>query len=185
MTERTRRVHIRGVKPRMTRSQNGWPVLLPEECRVWNINQGPVHFRLHPGGAGFVLAHFALWYAENVERIAGDSWDDWGHAVRTIRNSSDVVSNHASGTAIDINAQAHPLGRRHTLTDQQEWLLLRRLRGRYARLIRWGGQYQHRADEMHYELVGDRREVRALARVLWSTDRGRRIRAVNGGVTYE
>jgi hypothetical protein len=167
----------------MTRSQNGWPVLLPAETQVWSINDGPVHFRLAKGDAGFVLAHFALWFAEEVERIQGDTWDDWGYAVRPIRGVADVVSNHASGTALDINAQAHPLGVRHTFTDRQVWDLTQRLRRRYGGLIRWGGTYQRRADEMHFEIAGTRPEVRALRRLLLCTDRGRRVRSVNGGAT--
>lgn len=183
MTERTRRVLIHEVRLTVTRSQNGWPVLLPAETQLWHLNDGPVHFRLAPWPAGFVLMHWALWYAENVERIQGDVWDDWGYAVRPIRGVGTTISNHASGTALDINAQAHPLGRRNTLTNHQEWAVIDRLRRRYAGLVRWGGQYEHRADEMHYEIVGDGTAIRALARVLHDTDRGRRIRSRNAGAT--
>lgn len=144
-----------------------------------------MHFRLADGAAGFVLSHWAMWFSECVERIQGDTWDDWGYAIRPIRGGGITLSNHASGTALDINAQAHPLGSRHTFTDEQEWRLLRRLRGRYGGLIRWGGSYSGRADEMHFELVGDRTEVRALAGVLRDSDRGRRVRSLNAGVTLK
>jgi hypothetical protein len=166
----------------MATSQNGWPVLKPEQTHQWQINRHAPLLRLERGAGGFVLAHFALWFGENIERIRGDTLDDWGWAVRPIRGTTRTVSNHASGTAMDINALSHPLASRDTFTNEQAWRMLRRLRGRYGGAIRWGGQYEHRADEMHFELACDRAGARALARLLAVTERGQRVRRLNAGV---
>jgi hypothetical protein len=168
----------------MPTSQNGWPVLTPAQTYLWHLpTKREVHFRLEAGWAGFLLSHLALWFAEEIERVHGGTWDDWGYAVRTIRGESTTYSNHASGTAVDINAQAHPLGVRNTFTTRQERLLLGRLRGRYDDTIRWGGTYSGRPDEMHFEVAADRAAVRALGLRLDSTARGARVRASNPGVT--
>lgn len=167
----------------MTRSQNGWPVLQHEQTHQWRINDTAPRLRLEAGPGGFILAHWALWFADNIERLRAPVLDDWGWADRTIRGSLTTISNHASGTAVDLNAQAHPLGARDTFTDDQEWRLVRRLRCRYGGSIRWGGHYERRADEMHFELDCSRPEARALARRLRDSDRGRRILARNSGVS--
>lgn len=166
----------------MTTSQNGWPVLSWEATHQWKINELAPLLRLQRGHGGFVLAHFALWFAEEVERLRAPVLDDWGWADRTIRGSITTVSNHASGTAMDLNAQAHPLGVRDSFTNGQELRITARLRRKYGGAIRWGGSYTNRPDEMHFELDCDRAEARALSRRLLGTDRGQRVRRLNIGV---
>lgn len=134
---------------------------------------------------GFVLAHWALWYSECVEALEGPVLDDWGWADRHVRGSTTTISNHASGTAIDLNALAHALGRRCTLTTGQSRRVRTRLEQHYGGVIFWGGDYTHRADEMHYEIDAPRPEVAALARRLGGTVRGRRLRDANKDVTGE
>lgn len=175
----------------MTTSQNGWPVLESDELRRWSIpnrkgralrqrNGAAVVLPIARGAAGFVLVHFATWYNDRVERLDVQAVpDDWGWAPRPIRGSS-TVSNHASGTAMDLNATLHPLGvpTLATFTPAQARRIRRRLKF-YAGCIRWGGDYRNRPDAMHYELDRDRRAVRALAAVLRRTRRGRRVVALN------
>lgn len=165
-------------------SQNGWPVLTVEQTRLWVIPTDPgdhVQLRLARGPAGFTLAHLALWFHESVEPINTQRQpDDWGYAVRSIRGSSEV-SNHASGTAMDLNATMHPLGvpTLETFTPRQAQLIRRRLGSRYEGLIRWGGDYVNRPDAMHYELDAPRPAIRDLAELLRTTPRGKRIRKLN------
>ena len=97
-----------------------------------------------------LLINFASEFHHLVEKIDKGDLDDWGYAFRTIRGSDVHVSNHASGTAIDINATKHPLGKRGTFTKSQE-KTIRELCKYYG--LRWGGDYQVRADEMHFEVV--------------------------------
>jgi hypothetical protein len=170
----------------MTTSQNRWPVLPygDDRLRTWVIpaRTGPFTLRMRNGSAGFLLAYLALWYAEKLEPVAGKVLDDWGHAVRLIRNGA-TASNHASATAIDLNALLHPLGkirtgifRRRAKVDALH-AKLRKMRG----VIRWGGDYHGRKDEMHFEIVQNITVCERETRRLMKTPRGRRILKANPG----
>lgn len=161
-------------------SQNGWRVLNSDETRQWIIPGTGRWLRLHSGSAGFVLCHFALWFNDQVEKLGVDAWDDWGYAYRPIRGQSTGFSNHASGTAIDLNAQLHPLGVRNTFTAPQAERIRRRLERVYRDTIRWGGDYENRADEMHFEINAGEPAVLALANRLHGSPRGRRVKLDNG-----
>ncbi|MCW2758045.1 MAG: hypothetical protein JWO46_1791 [Nocardioidaceae bacterium] len=169
----------------MTRSQNGWSVCKDagsQYLHVWLIpaRNGNFSLRIRRGPGGLLLAHLALWYAETVEKVAGKVLDDWGYAYRPIRGQSTGYSNHASGTAIDLNATKHPLAKVGTFGRGQIPSLRGRLRwALYGGAIRWGGDYHGRKDEMHFELVKPVKTVRPLARALAKTPRGRRLLAVN------
>jgi len=162
-------------------SQNGWVVLNSEQTHQWVIPGTGRWLRLSKGPAGFVLAHLALWFHKRIEPLDVDPWDDWGYAVRPIRGSSTVISNHASGTAIDLNATKHPLGVRNTFTIDQAAEIRKRLAGRYDGCIRWGGDYQIRADEMHFEIDAGPARILALADALDNSRGGQRVRFANGG----
>ena len=76
----------------MQTSQNGWPVLASTSPKLhtWVIpaRTGYVRLRLRNGSAGFLLAHFLLWFAETIEPLKGRVLDDWGWApLRPIRDS--------------------------------------------------------------------------------------------------
>ena len=166
----------------MATSQNGYPALRSDQTRKWKIpvGKGPArHFVLAPGAPGFVLAHFAAWFDRYVEDINEENtWDDWGYANRDIRGGSSL-SNHASGTAEDINATKHPLSRVGTFSPAQEKRIRRALRRKYGGVIRWGGDYSGRKDEMHFEINAPRKKVERVARRLRFTPTGRRIRKMN------
>lgn len=162
-------------------SQNGWKVLEPGHTRKWVVPDTDRHLILAPGAAGFLLCHLALWFHEAVEPLDGGSWDDWGYARRTIRGNSLAWSNHASGTAIDLNAQSHPLGARRTFNGLQESRIRARLDVFYESSIRWGGDYKTRADEMHFELVAGPATVLALSHRLRNSPRGQRVVTHNPG----
>lgn len=160
-------------------SQNGWP--LAPKTRKWIIPDTGRHLVLRDGSAGFLLAHMALWWHEELERLDLGQWDEWGYAPRPIRGSS-TPSNHASATAADLNATKHPLGVAvlDTFTAAQARRIRRRLR-LYAGTLRWGGDYSRRPDAMHVELDRPLRDAERVARRLMLTPRGRRILAANPG----
>lgn len=146
----------------MAQSQNGYRANDIDRTKTWTIPGTTRQVRLHAGDAGWLLVHFAAWFHKNVESIDRGQLDDWGYAERPIRGSSTTLSNHASGTAIDLNAVRHPLGVRGTFTGRQVKAIRSQLR-EYDGVIRWGGDYQNRADEMHFEIVGDSDDVARVA----------------------
>ena len=177
----------------MSTSVNGWPVLsssttgpLPR-LRRWVIptpgEPADRHLILRDGSAGFLLAHLALWFHEKVERLDVGVWDEWGYAYRPIRGGGSY-SNHASGTAMDLNATRHPLGvaTSKTFTPTQVKLIRARLRF-YGGRIDWGGDWTSRPDAMHFELAPGTTlaGVEKRARDLLDTGRGRRVLDANPG----
>lgn len=164
--------------------QNGWPVLQhgSDKLHTWVIpaRTGTFKIRLRNGSAGFLLAHFALWFAETIEPVAGRILDDWGHAVRPVRGQMTGYSNHAPGTAEDLNATEHPLGKVATFTAKQYRAIRSRLRWMRG-VIRWGADYNGRKDEMHFEIVQSIAACEKEARRLMRTPRGRRLLEANPG----
>jgi hypothetical protein len=67
-----------------------------------------------------------------------------------IRGSEDRLSNHSSGTAIDVNATQHPLGKIGTFPSEKV-PMIRALAKKYG--LKWGGDYSGRKDEMHFEVI--------------------------------
>jgi hypothetical protein len=106
---------------------------------------------LRKGDTSVILLNFFAWFHVNIEPIDVGVFDDWGYAERTIRGSSTTLSTHASGTSGDLNATKHPLGKRNTFSADQARRIRDRLRY-YEGCIRWGGDYENRADEMHFEI---------------------------------
>lgn len=94
-----------------------------------------------------LLLEMARWWFVNIEPpvIPGC----WGYAYRTVRAGMQL-SNHASGTAMDINAPKHPLGAVGTVPANKRAAISQKS----ANLgLRWGGDYTGRKDEMHFELI--------------------------------
>lgn len=161
----------------MATSQNGWPALDRDsnKLHLWKVPGTDRHFLLREGSAGFLLAHFILWYHEKVHRLneKGTPWDEWAWAWRPVRGQVSGLSNHASGTAVDLNATNYPLG----TTLMKAWRKVK-IRARmlwFRGTLRWGGQYEGRKDQMHFEIDKPIWVCERLARRLMDTPRGRRI----------
>lgn len=124
------------------KSQNGWPVHPTSAgCVSLSWITGRVDPRTHD-----LFDRFCRRFDAEVEPIVRAH--SWGYANRAIRGSS-TVSNHASGTAIDLNAPAHPMGKRGTFTQKQERAIRAILRD-FPQLT-WGEDWS-RPDGMHFEL---------------------------------
>lgn len=165
----------------MPTSQNGWPVLAATSplLHTWDLPRSGTRLRIRNGSAGFLLVHLALWFDKKLEDLDEPLLDDWGYAYRPVRGYSDW-SNHASGTAIDLNATDHPLAVDHTFTGAEERAIRHRLT-LYAGAIRWGGNYSGRLDAMHFELNRDLGYCEKVARQLLDSPRGERILRDNPG----
>jgi len=145
------------------RSQNGWPADPPRSART--IPGTNVRVTVADGPAGDVLLHVLGQVHQRVENIdlrssAGEA-DDWGYAHRDVRGASEL-SNHASATAVDMNATRHVLGARDTFTAAQT-TEIHRILGEVDNVVRWGGDYHGRADEMHFEINGTQEDVARIA----------------------
>ena len=95
-----------------------------------------------------VLRYVAVQVNSTVEALYSPGC--WGHNYREISGST-TLSNHASGTAIDVNAPDHPLGASGTFTSAQV-SAIRTILTRCNGVVRWGGDYSGRKDEMHFEI---------------------------------
>jgi hypothetical protein len=126
-----------------------------------------VKVRVRRGAAGDLLLHLAeRWNREVEPLLAPDGVRDfWGYAPRTIRGNSTVLSNHASGTALDFRARKHPLGSSGTYTAGQV-AAIRRILADFRHAVRWGGDYHRRKDEMHVEIVVNEATCRTVLTAL-------------------
>jgi hypothetical protein len=137
----------------VAQSQNSYSANDQSVIKTYLIPGTTRKVRLRIGPPGELLVHLAAWFDKNVEDIDAGQLDEWGYAERPIRGSTTTLSNHASGTAIDLNATKHPLGERGTFTPEQVSKIRAALHNTYQGAIRWGGDYVNRADEMHFEIV--------------------------------
>jgi len=104
-----------------------------------------------------ILVAFCKEFHELVEPIDQGQLDDWGYAFRMTRGSDKVLSNHSSGTAVDLNALKHPLGKSNTFNKEQ-CNIITLLITKYG--LAWGGHYKKRKDEMHFEIKMDKEQVK-------------------------
>lgn len=141
------------------KSQNGWPAS-PDQKEIgikeFKIKNTDRKIRLQKD-AGVILAAFAAEFHAQVEPIDKGQLDEWGYAYRNVRGSDTDLSNHSSGTAIDLNSTKHPLHAENTFTKQQA-VIIRELCKKYG--LRWGGDYAKRKDEMHFEVIETPDEVK-------------------------
>lgn len=142
----------------MAISDNGWSANDRSMIASYSLPGGKVALR--KGDVSVVLLWVANRFHETVEPLR---WPGvWGYAERPIRGSSDVLSNHASGTALDLNAPAHPLGRRGTFPEL-DVRAIRAITAFCGGTVRWGGDYTGRPDEMHFEIVAGADAVHRIA----------------------
>jgi hypothetical protein len=113
-----------------------------------------------------LLVGFAAEFHELIEPIDEGTLDDWGYAYRDVRGSTTSLSNHSSGTAIDLNATQHPLGKVGTFPIEKV-PMIRALAKKYGLL--WGGDYRNRKDEMHFEVTLTPAKAAALIKKLENT----------------
>ena len=145
----------------MAVSQNGWPVDRTGEHqdRAPIVPGVLVPNGVLKGDVAVVLRYVAHRFHTEVEPLhAGQCW---GWYVKGIEGGTSI-SNHSSGTAIDLNAPAHPLAAAGTFSATQR-SAIRRILDACDGVVRWGGDYSGRKDEMHWEIVKGAGAVSALA----------------------
>jgi hypothetical protein len=143
------------------KSQNGWTANDRSLIRSYLIPGTTQKLAVRAGPVATVLLYVAAQFHRRVERIHV-GWC-WGYAERKICGGTEL-SNHASGTAIDLNAPAHPLGvdEKRTFTPA-EIATIRKILAECSGVVRWGGDYRGRTDAMHFEINGDTAAVTTAA----------------------
>lgn len=144
----------------MAVSQNGYRANDRSLIASYKVPGGKISMR--KGDVATVLSYVANRFHSEVEPL---KWPgNWGYAERKIRGGSSL-SNHASGTAIDLNAPAHYLGARGTFSAKQV-RAIRRILNDCGGVIRWGGDYRGRKDEMHFEINAGTAAVARVAKAI-------------------
>ena len=110
----------------------------------------PSAMRFHKLAAAQLKGLWADWdSADLLNRVIAY---DGAFVARFIRGSTTTLSNHAFGTAFDINAAQNPLGARPALVGQRgstrELVSIANKWGFY-----WGGHFGTRPDGMHFEIA--------------------------------
>jgi hypothetical protein len=153
----------------VSKSQNGWPVVAKSACDLEPlIRNVVVPNGVLAGDVAVVFRWLAGRYDATVERLVPGTC--WGWFVKTIEGG-DSISNHASATAIDLNADQHPMGvmTKSTFSDAQ-------IKACHAivtaagGVLRWGGDYAGRPDSMHWEINASAAAVKAFAAKLRKQD---------------
>jgi hypothetical protein len=132
-------------------SYNGWPASKdPAEIGIKSYAIRGTDIKIKAAaGCGPLLAEFAAQFHALIEPIDTGGLDDWGYCYRMVRGTTDKLSNHSSGTALDLNATAHALGKIGTFPAEKV-PMIQALAKKYG--LTWGGDYRGRKDEMHFEL---------------------------------
>ena len=144
----------------MLTSYNGWPASKDQaEIGVKSyLVPGTMRKLRCASAVAPLLIGFAAEFHSLIEPIDDDGLDDWGYCFRMVRGTSDKISNHSSGTAIDLNATKHPLGQVGTF-EASKVPMLRALAKKYG--LTWGGEWT-RPDPMHFEISIDAVKAAAL-----------------------
>lgn len=149
----------------MIRSQNGWPANDRSVISTRSVRGTHVRLAVRTGPAGDLLLEIAALYDLMIQDIDATA-DDWGYAERTIRGSATTVSNHASGTAIDLNATCWPLGSAPSVNlTARQIATVREIVAVAGGAVRWGGDYTGRKDPMHFEIADNTTEAECAAAV--------------------
>jgi hypothetical protein len=153
----------------MLKSYNGWPADKdPAAIGIKSFAVSGTTLKIRCAkDAGELLAAFAAEFNTLIEPIDGGTFDDWAYAYRMVRGTTDKLSCHSSGTAIDLNAIKHPLGKAGTF-PLTKVPMIQALAKKYG--LAWGGDYRGRKDEMHFEIAISREKAVALAKKLELVD---------------
>jgi hypothetical protein len=145
----------------MLTSYNGYPASKdPDEIKIKSYPVTGTDRKLRCAeSVGPLLAAFASEFHKLIEPIDEGTFDDWGYAFRMVRGSTDRLSCHSSGTAIDLNATKHPLGKAGTFPAEKV-PMLRALAKKYG--LKLGGDFKSRPDDMHFEVEVSAAKAKAL-----------------------
>lgn len=149
-------------------SENGWPTLNGtslDRSPFPGTNVVPVP-GVRPGDVATVLHEVGRQFNETVAPLYNPGC--WGYAAPVPIPGTSIISNHGSGTAIDLNAPSFPWQTRNMTNAQRE--ACRRIVNHMDGLVAWGGDFTTRVDEMHFEINGSAEEIADLANRIKGVD---------------
>jgi hypothetical protein len=143
----------------MSRSDNGWPVIESQSSRELVVVRIPgtgipgIPLRLQKECAPVLSYLASRVHAEVCDLRKGNKpgvQDEGGYNYRKI-DGSNSFSNHASGTAVDLNWTRWPMFKKRM--SKKERTAAEAIASELSEVIRWGGHYSpSRVDEMHWEI---------------------------------
>ena len=135
------------------KSSNGWEASDDQAkigIQVFTVISGirPVKLRCAKAVAPLLIAACKEWH-KRVEKL--EPGEVQGYAYRDVRGGAGTLSNHASGTAVDLWPSRHPQGSANgNLTPEQRSAILD-ICSKYG--LRSGGTYKSaKPDWMHIEI---------------------------------
>lgn len=140
----------------------GWPVLTGSftgpypRLRKFAIPGTHRTVNLRDGVTGFLLVHFACRWDRQIHQIdmPGETPDEWGWASRPVRGQTFIISEHAGGKALDLDATLHPRGVPVLRTFKPVQVAkVHYLLRKYDGALGWGGDYRRTPDGMHVEIA--------------------------------
>lgn len=143
-------------------SQNGFRAKDTSLLATYTIpNTGGIKATLRKGDVSVVMLYLAERYHKEVEPLRKS--DTGSYNPRSIVGApGSSISNHASGTAMDFRWNDHVLGKSGTFTAKEK-AALRKILNFLDGVVRWGGDYSGRKDEMHFEINASASRVAAMA----------------------
>ena len=146
----------------MLTSYNGWPASKDQaEIGIVSVPIEGTKLKVRCAKAvAPLIAGFCKEFHELIEPIDEGTLDDWGYAFRDVRGVPGKLSNHSSGTAVDLNSKSHSLGKVGTFPPEKI-PMIKALSKKYGLI--WGGSESwKRRDEMHWEIGLSEAKVAAL-----------------------
>jgi hypothetical protein len=143
----------------MPKSENGWEVIDSQSSpklvviRIPGTGTPGIPLRLRKEAAPILAYVASRVHAEVSDLKQGNKpgvQDEGGYNYRGIEGST-KLSNHASGTAIDLNWNKYPMFKRKM--NKKERAAAEAIASELSEVIRWGGNYRPtQVDEMHWEI---------------------------------
>ena len=137
----------------MTTTRNGFTVVKLGSPHLVTITVGGRKFTVKREAA--TAFKRLLTFVNAVEPFSEAGYDG-GYAYRAVRGNTQAWSEHAAGTAVDVNASQHPMQYRHQYEGWSalqvrmlHWYLATTATGR---LFKWGAEFTTRHDPMHFEV---------------------------------
>lgn len=162
----------------MSLSENGWQVIEKSDSPLLKVIKVPtttIPLRVRKECAP-LLAYVAYRVHKEVSNLNQNNkpgfQDEGGWNYRKIDNST-KFSNHASGTAIDLNWQKYPMFKKKMKISEIK--AAQAIAEELKEVVRWGGNYSlSRVDQMHWEIAPkvSPAQVRAFCKAYGINDKG-------------